>query len=225
MKTQVEGNGGIVTDARPEPVRHRPANGQPAGVSALATARNGAGGEAPDARSAHDGACGCAPQSGPNLVWPALDPDEERPWEAAVRLAELHAAKRALCARLEAIADALPNDVHACECLAVAQRLQPTLKAAHRFEEEQIFPRLRRLVGDGPRIGRALERLVFEHWEDESFAEEVADSLRLFVTDPGRRNAEALGYMLRGFFEGLRRHMAFEAEVVRPLTEARRPDA
>lgn len=30
-------------------------------------------------------------------------------------------------------------------------------------------------------------------------------------------NAEAIGFMLRGFFEGLRRHIAFEREHVLPM--------
>jgi hemerythrin-like domain-containing protein len=62
-----------------------------------------------------------------------------------------------------------------------------------------------------------VERLRYEHWEDESFADEVADALIRFVTDRASSNAETLAYMLRGFFEGLRRHIAFEREHIVPI--------
>ena len=63
----------------------------------------------------------------------------------------------------------------------------------------------------------ALERLQYEHWKDESFAEEVSDGLIKFVSDSDHPSADTLAYMLRGFFEGLRRHIAFEAEHILPL--------
>ena len=62
-----------------------------------------------------------------------------------------------------------------------------------------------------------VERLRYEHWEDESFSDEVADALIRFVTDKASSNAETLAYMLRGFFEGLRRHIAFERDHIVPL--------
>ena len=64
----------------------------------------------------------------------------------------------------------------------------------------------------------ALERLQYEHWKDESFAEEVSDGLIKFVSDSDHPSADTLAYMLRGFFEGLRRHIAFEVEhILLPL--------
>ena len=63
---------------------------------------------------------------------------------------------------------------------------------------------------------KTIQRLHAEHWEDESFAFEVQDALIEFAQNPKQSNVEALAYMLRGFFEGVRRHVAFEWEHVVP---------
>jgi hypothetical protein len=62
-----------------------------------------------------------------------------------------------------------------------------------------------------------IDRLTEEHDTDEGLAIEIADALEE-VTD-GRlpQNAESLGYMLRGFFDSQRRHIAWENQVVLPL--------
>jgi len=63
---------------------------------------------------------------------------------------------------------------------------------------------------------KKLERLRYEHWEDESFAEEICDELKLLVNNPNKAVIDKLSYMLRGFFEGMRRHIAFEVEYLLP---------
>ena len=73
-------------------------------------------------------------------------------------------------------------------------------------------------------LNRSLERLKYEHWEDESFAEEVSDGLIRFVSDPDHPSPDTLAYMLRGFFEGLRRHIAFESEHILPLLRRQEPN-
>ena len=50
-----------------------------------------------------------------------------------------------------------------------------------------------------------------------SFALELADELQLLVDTGMVRNAEMLGYMLRGFFEHQRRHIEWEKGVLLPL--------
>lgn len=124
-------------------------------------------------------------------------------------------ACRELCDSLERIADNLPDNVDAQEALHVARGIYATVKRSHEFEEKALFPLL---LDDGPReeTCKTIQRLHAEHWEDESFAFEVQDALTDFVRNPGEGNAEALGYMLRGFFEGMRRHLAFECEHVVP---------
>jgi hemerythrin-like domain-containing protein len=88
---------------------------------------------------------------------------------------------------------------------------------AHEYEEKTLFPMLMAMQNIDENLKTTVERLRYEHWEDESFADEVADAMIRFVTDKASSNAETLAYMLRGFFEGLRRHIAFEREHIVPL--------
>ncbi|NKB50936.1 MAG: hemerythrin domain-containing protein [Rhizobiaceae bacterium] len=122
-----------------------------------------------------------------------------------------------LCNQLEEIADALPQKVDRQKLLIIARSILPTVKTAHRFEEDRIFPHIKSEARERTALNISLERLQYEHWEDESFAEELCDGLIRFVTDSDEPSANTLGYMLRGFFEGLRRHIAFEVEHIIPL--------
>lgn len=122
-----------------------------------------------------------------------------------------------LCCRLEQIADSLPSNVDRQECLCVARSLYPLVRHAHEFEESQLFPVLMRVPVRPEGLAETIERLKCEHWEDECYAEEIRSELLQFVQDPKLTNIETLGYMLRGFFESLRRHIAFEREHVLPL--------
>ena len=122
-----------------------------------------------------------------------------------------------LCDQLEEIADALPETTDHQRLLVIARSILPTVKTAHRFEEDRIFPHIQMEARDKDSLNLSLERLQYEHWEDESFAEELTDGLIRFVTECDEPSAITLGYMLRGFFEGLRRHIAFEAEHILPL--------
>ncbi len=126
-------------------------------------------------------------------------------------------AQTTLCHVLETIADRLPNDIDTQECLIVARSIYPIVKRAHAFEEAELFPLLQSRRQEDTALNEAIGRLQFEHWEDESFAGEVAEALTEFVRHRETANAEALGYMLRGFFEGLRRHIAFEREHIFPI--------
>lgn len=122
-----------------------------------------------------------------------------------------------LCGELEDVADGLPSTVSNQRFLALARRIFPTVRQAHQFEERVLFPLLNQLQGDNEQLAKSLERLQFEHWEDESFAEELSDTLYQFGTGGAECDCEKLSYMLRGFFEGLKRHMAFEAEHLLPI--------
>jgi Hemerythrin HHE cation binding domain len=142
-------------------------------------------------------------------------------------LFEAHqSAKLRLCDELEAIADSLPENAGPKECLAAARSMCGLLRSAHAFEEDQLWPILRDLNPDDDDLDRSLERLRGEHWEDESYGDELASVLADWAMSVGNRNAEATGYMLRGFFEGVRRHIAFELEhlvpVLRQVLETRK---
>lgn len=134
----------------------------------------------------------------------------------------LNAAYReqlALCDALEEIADSLPASVNRQKCIYAAKALGPAIRSQHLCEETVLFPWLTERPDAEKTLADTLSRLKYEHFEDECFAEELTDALlRLGAGQPV--NMEAIGYMLRGFFEGLRRHIAFERDhLLRNLPE------
>lgn len=127
-------------------------------------------------------------------------------------LAGAHREQLLLCDALEEIADSLPASVNRQKCIYAAKVLGPLIHGLHRYEEQVLFPHLAaRAKGGGP-LRETLSRLKFEHCEDECFAEELADTLLKLGSGAADVNVEAAGYMLRGFFETIRRHIAFERE-------------
>lgn len=128
-----------------------------------------------------------------------------------------------VCKRLEYLADQLPDRVDATECLSLTKEMIDSLADAHKFEESILFPILEeRFCQDSQQnnqLCKTLERLRFEHLEDEGFAEELKTCLEDFSKTGETDNVNLLGYMLRGFFEGVRRHTAFEREHILPMLE------
>lgn len=123
-----------------------------------------------------------------------------------------------LCDALEAIADALPARLDQLDCLSAAERLEPLLRACHRFEEGRVFPLYLAALGR-PDVVARLHR---EHVEDACAAHELAEILREAGSGRAVENCEALGYMLRAFFGTMRRHVAFERDHVLPALSAGR---
>jgi hypothetical protein len=122
---------------------------------------------------------------------------------------------------MEAIADALPA-VDRLRCLQLANQLVPLLREAHRYEEEEVFPIFERDGGLGlmARIA-SVRRLKAEHIEDECAAQDLTELLLEIGHGGPIANPEALGFMLRAFFDTLRRHIAFEREHVVPIVAER----
>jgi len=134
---------------------------------------------------------------------------------AAATMARLHGEKLRLCDALESIADALPN-VDRFSCLGMANSIVPLLRDSHRLEETVIFPAYEAASSLTGADFSSTSRLRAEHVEDECFADEVTEQLLGIGRGRAVENAEALGFMLRGFFESLRRHIAFEREHILP---------
>ena len=127
-------------------------------------------------------------------------------------LKKAHDAQLSLCKALEEIADSLPANVNRQKCIYAAKSLIPLVNGVHRYEEEAVFPLIEsHAAGDGD-LASSIARLKFEHVEDECFAEELTDTLTRLGSGDGTVNAETAGYMLRGFFESIRRHIAFEQQ-------------
>jgi hypothetical protein len=115
-----------------------------------------------------------------------------------------------LCDDLEALADSLPSRLDRQFCLHLARQIGPLLKAAHAAEECHLFPSI---AGESA-SGELVEQFRLEHIEDECFGEEVQHELLQLGQGRPVLAPEATGYMLRGFFEGLRRHMRHELELL-----------
>ena len=127
-----------------------------------------------------------------------------------------HLEKLQLCEALERIADTLPK-VDRLKCLSTANAIVPLLRNIHQYEETVIFPAYEAaLIGSDANLA-STRRLRAEHVEDECFADEVTEILLAIGHGETVENAEAVGFMLRGFFESLRRHIAFEREHVLPM--------
>ena len=126
-----------------------------------------------------------------------------------------HHEKLRLCEALEEIADSLPGQVDRLKCIGIASALVPLLRSIHQYEEEIVYPAYEAAVGAG--AGQTSSRLRAEHLEDECFADEVTEVLMAIGHGEAIENAEAVGFMLRGLFETMRRHIAFESEHILPL--------
>lgn len=154
----------------------------------------------------------------PILPRPESPTPESRPdarWDDIIEVIRGHHARLlSLCDRLERIADSLPDGIDIAECLGTARMMVPAIRAAHRFEEDRLFPAVRARRGATSRIEAMLARLSHEHREDEGFAEEVAEVLMEWGLCTGRAEKEATGYMLRGLFGNLRRRIAVERDML-----------
>lgn len=131
--------------------------------------------------------------------------------------ARAHGEMLRLCDLLEEVADSLPSSVDPVKCMMIASELEPLIRGIHRFEEEALFPAYGAALAARGRDALSVERLMSEHVEDECFAGELTESLLELGRGGVPSNPEALGFMLRGFFEGKRRHVAFEREHVLPM--------
>lgn len=124
-------------------------------------------------------------------------------------LRRAHEEQLALCDELEDIADSLPANINRQKCIYASKALGPLIRGVHHYEETVLFPLIAREFGN--EFSTTIDRLKFEHCEDECFAEELTEAL-LRLGSNSAVNMEATGYMLRGFFEAIRRHIAFERD-------------
>ncbi len=127
--------------------------------------------------------------------------------------------QRKICDALEQIADSLPDAVDRKVCLHAARILPNLMIRAHRFEENALFVALARPGLTPFNTRQTLDRLKLEHAGDECFAEELSEVLLSYAEGRPTHSAEATGYMLRGFFEALRRHIAIEEELSTALKD------
>lgn len=126
-----------------------------------------------------------------------------------------------LCRELEDMADRLPGRLDTHQAVLAVGGLRVWLRRAHLVEEALVFPSLVAVRRD---LVPVLRHLVTVHAEDEDQASDLEDALTTFEVSGNRANAEQLGYMMRGLFVALRRHVAFERDHLRPLLGEPGPD-
>ncbi len=119
-----------------------------------------------------------------------------------------------LCRTMETLADTLPSRVDTQAAMILIRQLHPTLRRCHLLEETMIFPLL--LISHRE-VGPILDRLHNEHFEDEDHAADLCDAVEAFLARRTTSRGEEVGYMLRGLFTALRRHVAFDRDYVLPL--------
>lgn len=119
-----------------------------------------------------------------------------------------------VCYKLELLADQLPDRVDTLAAQMLANALYPTLRACQGLEETYVFPAI---LKQDAAIGPTVARLRAEHVEDEDHAVMVAEGVMRFIRSPRRSEADRLGYLIRGLFQPLMRHSAFDRDVILPL--------
>ncbi|WP_051213980.1 hemerythrin domain-containing protein [Maritalea myrionectae] len=128
-----------------------------------------------------------------------------------------------LCGRLELIADLLPDQADPTLCKFTSDGMVKTLSDAQTFEEKELFPALEAVGALESDMSKIIAQLRDEHYEDLCFAEEIRENLRTIIEGEPTQSANATGYMLRGFFEKLRRHMAYERHLTASLRQKKAP--
>jgi hemerythrin-like domain-containing protein len=132
-----------------------------------------------------------------------------------------HLVQAQLCDSLEMIADDLPDNVDRRLCTEVIDSLKFGMPLHHRDEELGLFPLIEKRALPDDNIHDILARLALEHATDESFADELLESLEGLREGKKLKNPDMVGYMLRSFFESYRRHILWENAIVLPLARAR----
>ncbi|MEI2298254.1 hemerythrin domain-containing protein [Ensifer sp. MJa1] len=125
---------------------------------------------------------------------------------------ELGQAYRALldlCDRLETLADSIPRRIDTASCRVIMAELPERLRRVHALEETVLFPAVedQRTAEDRKHL---IARLRAEHDHDDRAAVELVCVLKAVLDERASLTWNAIGYMLRRFFETVRRHIATE---------------
>jgi hemerythrin-like domain-containing protein len=145
---------------------------------------------------------------------------ERSPIDPLRHLRGEHEVQRQLCDSLERIADGLPDEIDRSLARSSARMLETGFRAHIHFEDQQLYPILRERACKDARLLGVLDQLQAQHERDEGFALEIVDELTHLAQTGYAANPNMLGYMLRGFFEGQRRQLEWEDNLVLPMAEA-----
>lgn len=129
---------------------------------------------------------------------------------------------RDLCDALEHLADGLPENVDRQTCLHLARHVGPAIARRHQVEEEQVFPLLTRARTLPLDSEAAISLLRMEQLEEVCGAEELAEVLLAYGEGHPITSPDTTGYILRGFFNALRRHIGLSEQLLGVVTSGDR---
>ncbi len=122
----------------------------------------------------------------------------------------------ALCDILEDIADSLPYNIDKQICNHTSIMLNSIIKRAHRIEQDILFPYLKDNAPNAIDLTKTFARLKKQNLRDQYSGEELAEILLSYAINKPSHSAETTGYIIRAYFESLRRHIAFVDELINP---------
>lgn len=128
------------------------------------------------------------------------------PRQGVPQIREDHAVQRRICDSLECLADHLPEPPSEALLMQIGQEI--TEIVTHHFPRAEAV--IRNLRPDGP----ALEQLAWMHALDATHAEDLMAALWDLAARRRSADKEQLGYMLRCFFDGCRRAMAYKEALI-----------
>jgi hypothetical protein len=118
-----------------------------------------------------------------------------------------HKAQRGVADLLEALADSLPDDVRPATATLAASLLRDSAKRRAIVETEVLEPLIAERHAPGTTLHRAITLARREASEVADLALELAEELEALALTGQARDADVLGFMLRAYFDGLRRHL------------------
>lgn len=133
-------------------------------------------------------------------------------------LTSVHVEILAACDRLESICDSLPRGYSRVACLEMADWLDETFPILVRREEESLAGVIARIATDQGPDYAASELSHRDHRADMAYANELAEALGEFARTESAA-ADTIGYMMRSFFESVRRHVTYEGALVAQASE------
>lgn len=117
-----------------------------------------------------------------------------------------------VCDELEVFADGLSRRVPASHCAELIQRLSNTLTTTHEEEELVLLPVLS--SSSQPGLRNLATRLRQEHIFDSQVVMEIEEALLDWAGGIPGLSPDAIGYLLRSFFESVRRHVRTEQDLL-----------
>jgi iron-sulfur cluster repair protein YtfE (RIC family) len=116
------------------------------------------------------------------------------------------------------MADSLPAGFQLSKALGLLKFTEAALQQHITLQERVIFTALRGGRAGG-QVEHILRQLEYEHAYDSALIMEMAEMVSA-APSANSPDIERFGYLLRHFFEGHRRHYAWETMILNPFVKA-----